>query len=158
MSKTLKIKRSFAWALYNNLKNTPPKEYPTTGEIKTTITDILPALKAQVGKYMEIMKDFEALVDEGRNLAEVDKEATDEKKAANQKMIQEKVDKVNDDFRVYNKSEGVELIDVDLSDEAFKTLKQQFEREKWGKNWISSIEDFSELLDVFTDEKKEEGK
>ncbi len=55
-NKTLKIKRVFAWTIFNNLKNTPPKDFPTTGEIKSTINEVLPALKSQVTYYIEAME------------------------------------------------------------------------------------------------------
>ena len=46
--KSLKLKRVFAWTIYNNLTNVPPKEYPTTEEIKATLNDILPEFEQHV--------------------------------------------------------------------------------------------------------------
>ena len=48
------------WTIYNNLRNIPPKDFPTTGEIKSTISEVLPALKTHVSFYAEMMKKAEA--------------------------------------------------------------------------------------------------
>lgn len=135
--KTLKIKRVFAWAIYNSLKNTPPKDYPTTGEIKSTITDVLPALKEHVASYVEKFKEVSDLSE--RIVA---KELTDEEgKAA--------VEKLNVELKAYNKEHGDEIVEVALDEEGFKTMKSQFDREGWGKKWLANIEEFGELLAAF---------
>lgn len=140
-NKTLSIKRVFAWAIYDNLKRIPPKDYPTTGEIKSTITDVLPALKTHVTSYVEKMKEAEDL-----SVRVVAKELNEEgAKAA--------VDKINDEWRAYNKEHGSDLVVISLDEEGFKTLKAQFEREGWGKKWIATIEEFGELLESFANAK-----
>ena len=136
-SKTLKIKRVFAWTIFNNLRNTPPKDFPTTGEIKSTINDVLPALKSHVVYYIEAMKKAEELA------ANVASKGISEGAA---KMV---VDKLNDEWRVYNKEHGSEVIKIDLDDEGFKTLKAQFDREGWGKKWVANLEEFGELIEAF---------
>lgn len=135
--KTLSIKRVFAWAIYDNLKRTPPKDYPTTGEIKSTISDVLPALKVHVGEYQSKIKDAEELSVQ----VQAKKLSEEEAKAA--------VDKINDSWRAYNKEHGQEIVAVELEDEGFKTLKAQFDREGWGKKWLANIEEFGELLEAF---------
>ena len=137
--KTLKTKRVFAWAIYNNLRGTAPKDFPTTGEIKNTITSVLPALKAQVEPYIELLKKAEELS------ARVASKELDEAAA------KEAVDKINVEWKAYNKDHGNEIVEVVLDDESFKTLKTQFEREGWGKNWIANLEEFGELLEQFAE-------
>ncbi|MCR4307825.1 MAG: hypothetical protein NUV80_04630 [Candidatus Berkelbacteria bacterium] len=135
--KTLSIKRVFAWSIYNNLKNTPPKDYSTTGEIKSTIVDILPVLKIHISEYISMMKEAEDLSVQvaSKKLSE------DEAKTA--------VDKINDAWKVYNKASGDEIVALELDEEGFNTLKTQFDREGWGKKWLANIEEFGELLEAF---------
>ena len=57
--KILKTKRVYVYAIYNSLRSTPPKDYPTTEEIKTTITEILPAFKTHISEYLEMIKKAE---------------------------------------------------------------------------------------------------
>ena len=135
--KTLSIKRVFAWAIYNNLKNTPPKDYPTTGEIKSTISDVLPALKVHITSYADMIKEAEEL-----SVQVVEKKLSEaEAKTA--------VDKINDAWRVYNKASGDDIVALELDEEGFNTLKTQFDREGWGKKWLANIEEFGELLTAF---------
>lgn len=136
-NKTLKIKRVFAWTIFNSLRNTPPKDFPTTGEIKSTINEVLPALKSQVTYYIEAMEKAVGLAEKVAS-----KEVTEEESKA-------AVDKLNDEWRVYNKEHGSELIEISLDDEGFKTLKAQFDRENWGKKWVANLEEFGELLQAF---------
>src|SRR3990167_1926436 len=135
--KTLKVKRVFVWSIYNNLRNVAPKDYPTTGEIKSTISDVLPALKEHVDEYISKTKAADDL-----SLQVVAKELTDEE-------AKTAVDKINNEWRVYNKEHGSEMVEVSLDDEGFKTLKAQFDREGWGKKWVANIEEFSELMEAF---------
>lgn len=137
--KTLKIKRVFAYAIYNNLRNTPPKDYPTTGEIKSTISVILPALKEFISEYIDMMKAAEELA-----AKVVGKEITEEE----QKV---KLNDLNERWSQYNKVHGNEIVEVSLDEEGFKTLKSQFDRDNWGKKWVANIEEFSELNDAFAE-------
>ncbi len=136
-NKTLKIRRVFVWAIYDNLKRTAPKDYPTTGEIKSTISDVLPALKEHVSFYADKIVKAVELSDKG-----IAKEIGEEElKAA--------VDKINDEWRTYNREHGNDVVEISLDDEGFKTLKVQFDREGWGKKWVANIDEFSELLEAF---------
>lgn len=135
--KTLKIKRIFAWTIFSNLKNTPPRDFPTTGEIKSTINEVLPALKNEVPYYLETMKKAEELAAKVAS-----KEITEEAS----KTV---VDKFNEEWRNYNKEHGNDLVEIVLDDEGFKTLKAQFDREGWGKKWVANLEEFGELLEAF---------
>ena len=135
----LKIKRVFAYAIYNRLRNVPPKDYPTTAEIKSTISVILPALKEHLAEYLEKMKRAEDL-----SVKINSKELTEER-------IKAEVEAVNESFRTYNKEHGNDLVEVELDGEGLKTLRTQFERDNWGKNWLANIEEFSELADAFAE-------
>lgn len=138
-NKILKIRRIFVWAIYNKLKQTPPKDYPTTGEIKSTISNILPALKEHVGEYLKNIEKAENLQE--KLLA---KEITD-------KEMQEGIEKINEGWKEYNKKSGNEIVEVSFDEEGFKTLKTQFEREGWGKQWVMNIDEFSELMEAFAE-------
>lgn len=141
-NKILKIKRVFAWSIYNNLKNTPPKDYPTTGEIKSTISVILPALKEQINFYLDKMKEAEEL----------------SVKVAEKKLTEEEskiaVEKINDEWKTHNKKNGSVIVEIVLDEEGFKTLKDQFDREGWGKKWVANIEEFGELIEAFAESGK----
>ena len=144
--KTLKLKRVYVYAIYNNLRSTPPKDYPTTDEIKTTISEILPAFKNHIGEYLELVKRAEEI-----SAAVGAKEVTEEE-------IKPKMDKINLDWKNYNKDHGQELVDVSLDGSVFTTLKNQFNREDWGKKWLVNIEEFAELIEAFANAEKEEKK
>ena len=134
--KTLKIKRVYAYAVYNALRRVPPKDFPTTGEIKSTISDILPAFKGQISEYIVLVKQAEELAVKvsAKELSE-----DDAKKA---------VDAINEVWKTYTKEHGDEIVDIALESEAFTTLKAQFEREKWGTTWLANIEEFGEFSDA----------
>jgi hypothetical protein len=140
--KTLKIKRIYAYAILSNLKAVPPKEYPTTGEIKSTISDILPALKEASTKYLELI---ESARDLSNKLA--DKKISEEEMKSGLEVI-------NADWKKYNDIEGKEIVDISLSDEAFKTLQEQFNRDGWGKLWLANIDEFAELITAFEEAAK----
>ena len=140
--KTLKTKRVFIYSIYNNLKNTPPKDYPTTEEIKTTISEILPAFKLHIGEYLEMLKKAEEL-----SVSVAAKETTEAE-------VQPKIDEINASFKAYNKEHGHELVDVQLDGSVFTTLKGQFNRDDWGKKWLANIEEFSELMEAFANAEK----
>lgn len=139
---TIKIKRVIAWNIYGILKNIPPKDYPTTGEIKNTINLILPALGEHIGEYTSMVNQVVEL-----NKKIVAKEIEEEK-------VKVESDKINEDWRNYNVEHGIEIVDVELNDEGFRTLKEQFDREEWGKKWVANIEEFGELVDAFSEAEK----
>lgn len=149
--KTLKIKRVFAYTIHRGLKATPPKEYPSTGEIKTTLTDILPALKPFIEEYSKLSARAEEITNNA-----VLKDSTDEKTGAVLKTVSDepskvKLEEVNAEWKKYSKEHGDEIVDVVLDGEGFKVLKEQFDRENWGKTWVVNIEEFSELMEAFTE-------
>mgnify|MGYP001578594773 FL=1 len=144
--KTLKLKRVFAYTIYRSLKSTPPKEYPSTGEIKLTINDILPALKKNIEEYVKMSAKVDAL------------SVKVQAKELKESELQGEVDKINEEFKDYNKEHGNEIVEVALDGESFTALKSQFERDDWGKTWVQNIEEFSELMDVFAEAEKSDKK
>jgi hypothetical protein len=136
-TKTLQIKRVFAWTIYDNLRKIAPKDYPTTAEIKATLSDILPALKPMSEKYASVLKRAEETQEKI-----ISKEITEE---AAKKIVED----LNKEWKGYNKVEGIEIVDIQMPEEGIKTLKAQFERENWGKRWIGNIEEFGELMAAF---------
>src|SRR3990167_2684080 len=109
--KTLKLKRVFAYTIYRSLKSTPPKAYPTTGEIKTTINDILPAFKKHIPEYVKMSEQVDELsvkVQVGE-LKEAD--------------LKSEVDKINDGFSSMPFIVVPEIVEVPLDGEAFTALK-----------------------------------
>jgi hypothetical protein len=141
--KTLKTKRVFAFAFWSQLRNTAPKDFPTTEELKSTINDILPVLKSQAGEYPEIMRKANEVAD---TLGNISPEQQDEK----QKLI----DSINDELRGYSKEHGNDVVEIVLPVEAYAILKMQFEREGWGKKWVATVEEFGELLAAFEEGNK----
>ena len=140
--KTLKIKRVFAWSIYNNLRNVPPKDYPSTGEIKSTINEILPALKEHVVVYADLIKEA------------VELQVKITTKEVDEKTAQPEIDRINGEFRKYTQEHGSEVVEIRLADDGLKTLTDQFNRDNWGKNWITNIEEFGELLEALEQAKK----
>jgi lipopolysaccharide biosynthesis regulator YciM len=135
--KTLQLRRIFVQAIFNNLRNTPPKDFPTIAEVKTTIKDILPALKEHVEAYITI---FEEARDANNDA--VEKKITEED-------LKVKIEEFNKRIVEYTKTEGQEIVTVVLSVDGMKTLTEQFNREDWGKRWLQNIEEFAEVLAAF---------
>jgi len=141
-NKTLKIKRLFAYTIYQNLRKIPPKEYPTTGEIKSTISVIIPALKNHIGEYASLLEKASDLAVKVSN-----KELSEEESKI-------KIDEYNNEWKTYNKEHGNDVVDISLDEEGFKTLKNQFDRAKWGQEWVANIEEYAELSEAFNEAAK----
>ena len=140
--KTLKIQRFVAYSIHNNLKAVPPKDYPTTGELKSTISVVLPALKEPSLEYINMLKKAEDL---SERMAK--KEVSEEESKA-------VVDGINTSWKEYHREHSRDLVEIVLDDEGFKVLKAQFDREGWGKKWAASLEEFESLLEAFTEAAK----
>ena len=137
-AKTLNLKRVFVYSIYNHLRNTPPKSYPTTGEIKETISTVLPALREHVNLYAELLTRAESL-----SVKVAAKELTEEES-------KKQIEAINVEWREYNGSHGQEVCAVSLSDEGFKTLRGQFEREGWGSTWTANLDEYAEMTEAFS--------
>ena len=138
-TKTLKLKRIFVYSVYNHLRSTSPKNYPTTGEIKETISDVLPALKVYISTYLDLLTKAESL-----SVKLMAKEISEE-------ASKTQVERINVEWRKYNTVHGQEVCSIVLSEEGFKTLRSQFEREGWGKSWTANIDEFSEMMGAFAE-------
>lgn len=139
MSESMKmqLQRVFVYSVYNHLRNTAPKDYPTTGEIKETISAILPALKEHVVGYLDILSKAEPLRERLVKKEITEKEALPE------------FDKINAELKEYNIEHGTEICDIVIDEEGFKTLKAQFDRENWGTDWTSNLEEYAEMEAAF---------
>lgn len=138
-TKTLKLKRVFVYSVHNGLKNIAPKDYPTTGEIKETIGSVLPALKEHISAYAELVTKAETL-----SVKFSAKELTEE-------QVKVKVEEINAEWKEYSAAHGSEICDIVLSEEGFKTLREQFEREGWGTKWTMNLEEYAEMSSAFSE-------
>lgn len=136
--KTLKVRRVFALSMYNNLRNVPPKDYPSTGEIKNTLS-VLPVLKELAAGYLDVFKRASELSEKLSAKSVSD----EEHKVA--------VEKLNEELKAYNGEHSNDVVDVVLDEDCMKTLKTQFERDGWGKKWVVTVEEFGELLEAFNE-------
>jgi hypothetical protein len=109
------------------------------------LSDILPALKPSVEAYTSILKKADELKED----AETKKNLEGKEKEQFDLELKSKIDGLNDEWKVYNKAGGIEVVDIVLSSEGFKTLKAQFDRDGWGNQWLGNIEEFGELLEAF---------
>lgn len=138
-TKVFKTKRRLVQVVYSTLKNLPPKEFPTTEELKTTVSDILPALREHVEGYQSFVDEATEIQRERRN-----KKLTDE-------QVQKKVDEINERWNEFDQSKGDEEVAVELPEDAYKIFIDQFERENWGKNWFGDIESFVSFSNALED-------
>jgi len=125
--KVLKTRRVNIAICWSGLRSTPPKEFPTMGEMESTAR-ILESFKGSVPEFVETIKEGEKLNEDivAGNIKEKDAvkaRAEYLKKSA-----------------ITEKKNGDEAVEVEFEDEDFNTFFQQFER--WGKNWFMKIEPF----------------
>ena len=140
--KTLKLKKIFVYTLYNNLKNTPAKVYPTTEEVLETLK-LLPKLKEPVQDYISLMLKVEDVHKEYKPKL---KGLSDEETKKVSKEKKEKLDKLNEEIIDYNSEHSADACEIKLDEATLKSLKAQFERNDWGKAWVVNIEEFGEIL------------
>lgn len=139
-SKILKTKRRLLFAVYNALKRIPPREYPSTEEIKIVLEDILPEFKKHVLEYIVVVRKATAI---NIRIEEF-----------GQEKVQKMVDELNVNWRIYNKEHGLDDIEVKLDKDAITTLTNQFKREDakgqppiWGRSWFNNIDEFQYFSD-----------
>ncbi len=137
--KVIKLKRVLVYAAYNSLRKTAPKDFPTAGEIKETLSTILPALKEHIPVYVDFTTKAEELALKV-SMKEIDEDGA--KKA---------VEDLNEEFRKHTTEHGNDVCDIALSAEAFKTFRSQFEREKWGQRWVANLEEYAEVNAAFVE-------
>ena len=124
MSKTLELKKVSIAVVWNGLKGTPPKEFPTIGEIESA-SKVLDKLKETIPEFVKIIEEGEAIGNEimsGKMTPEL------------QKRREEYLKKPTE---IENKH-GKEIVKIELEDEEFNAFFQQCER--WSKNWFNRID------------------
>lgn len=135
--KSLSTKKIYVYLVYQNLKRTPPREYPDTNEMVVTVDEILPALEVASGEFV----GFSKRADDINNALAAGSTTQEEARA--------KIEDLQKEVRVFEASpEGTAAVTVELSVSAFGILSAQFER--WGKGntekqipgWFSKLEDF----------------
>ena len=126
--KQLSTKKIFSYILYNGLKTTPPKDYPSMEEMMSTVDEILPALEKGCLEFVEFRKRADEI-----NV-----------QLASGKLQQEeaglKLAELQKEVRIFEAEKGEVIVVVDLESAAFAVVGQQFER--WGKQWFNKLEDF----------------
>ena len=134
--KSLSTKKIYLYLAFQNLKRTPPREYPDTNEMVVTVDEILPALEAAAGEFIGFSKQ----ADEINNDLASGKTQQDEARA--------KIAELQKVVGAFEKDGGEAMVTVELSSSAFGIFSAQFERwakgntEKQIPGWFNKIEDF----------------
>jgi len=122
--KNLELKKVSIAIVWNGLKGTPPREFPTIGEIESA-SKVLDKLKETIPEFVKIIEEGEAIGNEimsGKMTPEL------------QKRREEYLKKT---IEIENKH-GKEIVKIELEDEEFNAFFQQCER--WSKNWFNRID------------------
>jgi len=122
--KNLELKKVSIAIVWNGLKGTPPREFPTIGEIESA-SKVLDKLKETIPEFVKIIEEGEAIGNEmmrGKMTPEL------------QKRREEYLKKTTE---IENKH-GKEIVKIELEDEEFNAFFQQCER--WSKNWFNRID------------------
>ena len=139
--KKLELKKVSVAIVWNGLKTTPPKEFPTIGEIESA-SKVIDELKESIPEFVKIIEEGEAIGNEmakGKITPEL------------QKKREEYLKKTNE----IESKNGKDIVKIELEDEDFKVFFQQCER--WGKNWFNRIDgllDFRKVLTAANSEPK----
>ena len=141
MSKTLELKKVSIAIAWNGLRGTPPKEFPTMGEIESA-SKVIEKLKEAIPEFVKIIEEGEAIGNQmmmGKMTPEL------------QKRREEYLKKTNE----IESKNGKEIVKIELENEDFKNFFQQCER--WSKNWFNRIDglmDFRKELNKTNSEPK----
>ncbi len=125
--KKLKLKRIHILSCWNNLRATPPKEFPTIDEMEKT-GEILDALKEQINGFLPLIEKGEKINRE-INSGSLKPE----------KIMEKRREFIKESEEIENKI-GQDMVEIEFENDAFNTFFQQFER--WGKNWFSRVDEF----------------
>ena len=125
--KILKTKRANIAICWSGLKNTPPKDFPSVGEMEKT-TDILAVLKESISEFVKILEEGEKLnadiITTKLTTGEINEKKADFQKRAT--LLEEEI--------------GEQEVSIEFEDEIFNTFFQQIER--WGKFWFIKLEPY----------------
>ena len=122
--KNLELKKVSVAITWNGLKGTPPREFPTIGEIESA-SKVLDKLKETIPEFVKIIEEGEAIGNEimsGKMTPEL------------QKRREEYLKKTAE----IENEHGKEIVKIELEDEEFNAFFQQCER--WSKNWFNRID------------------
>jgi len=122
--KNLELKKVSIAIVWNGLKGTPPREFPTIGEIESA-SNVL-------DKFKEAIPEFVKIIEEGENIG--NEMMRGKMTPELQKRREEYLKKTNE---IENKH-GKEIVKIELEDEEFNAFFQQCER--WSKNWFNRID------------------
>lgn len=121
---------------WNNLKNIPPKEFPTIEEMEKVL-EMLTTFEETVPAFAKIIKEGEEL----------------NTKIVAGEMLGDDIQKARKDWMERSSKleakEKERKIVVELENEVFNTFFQQFER--WGKNWFNRVDEFLAFRKDITD-------
>ena len=122
--KNLELKKVSIAIAWNGLKGTPPREFPTIGEIESA-SNVLDKLKETIPEFVEIIEEGEAIGNEMMG-----GEMTPELQKRREEYLKKTIE-------IENKH-GKEIVKIELEDEEFNAFFQQCER--WSKNWFNRID------------------
>jgi len=122
--KNLELKKVSIAIVWNGLKGTPPREFPTIGEIESA-SNVL-------DKFKEAIPEFVKIIEEGENIG--NEMMRGKMTPELQKRREEYLKKTTE---IENKH-GKEIVKIELEDEEFNAFFQQCER--WSKNWFNRID------------------
>ena len=122
--KNLELKKVSIAIVWNGLKGTPPREFPTIGEIESA-SNVL-------DKFKEAIPEFVKIIEEGENIG--NEMMRGKMTPELQKRREEYLKKTTE---IENKH-GKEIVKIELENEDFNTFFQQCER--WSKNWFNRID------------------
>jgi len=133
--KQLTTKKIYLYLAFQNLKRTPPREYPDTNEMMVTVDEILPALETASGEFVGFSKEAD---DINTDLAT---------NKISQEEARTKIEELQKRVGVFEKDGGMAMVTAEMSPSAFGIFVSQFER--WGKGdsgqqrmgWFNKIED-----------------
>lgn len=142
--KTLHTRKIFALVAYNNIRRTAPREFPNIEEMKLTVEEILPEFVENLEEFIKFRKESDAVNDQF-SAGELEEE-----------VARAKIRDVALEAGKWEQKHGREMIDIEFENDAFNTFFQQFER--WGKNWMNTVEDFMEFRQHINEANKQGGK
>jgi len=122
--KNLELKKVSIAIVWNGLKGTPPREFPTIGEIESA-SNVL-------DKFKEAIPEFVKIIEEGENIGNemIRGKMTPELQKRREEYLKKTTEIENE--------HGKEIVKIELEDEEFNAFFQQCER--WSKNWFNRID------------------
>jgi hypothetical protein len=136
--KKIELKKVAAAIVWNGLKSTPPKEFPTMGEIESA-SRVIEDIEKAIPEFVDIIKGGEEIKNE------MMKSVGQKLPASLQKKREEYMRKSTE----VETKKGKEMVKIEFEDDDFNNFFQQCER--WGKNWFTNIGGLMEFRKCLTD-------